>query len=160
MAELFAEYKTLIVFLHVISAVIWVGGMIAMRYAAHPSFMDITSPAERLERVIHALKRLFTIVFPFTIILLLTAVIMILGYDLKSTPYSGLGHAKEAIWIVMFLNYLLMIKRRNRAVDFLAKNDIVGAKIAMSLVGKYMIPLNIILGVIAIFLGSTLSSSL
>ena len=160
MQEIFAEYKTIIVFLHVISAVVWVGGMIAMRYAAHPSFMDVTSPSERLERIVHAMKRLFTIVFPFTIILLLTAVVMILGYDLKSTPYSGLGHAKETIWIIMFVNYLLMIKRRNRAADFLANNDIVGAKVAMGLVGKYMIPLNIILGIIAIFLGASLSSNL
>jgi len=160
MNELFAEYKTIIVFLHVISAVVWVGGMIAMRYAAHPSFMSIEAPAEKLTRVVHALKRLFTIVFPFTIILLLTAIVMILGYDLKSTPYAGLGHAKETIWIVMFLNYLLMIKRRNRAADFLAKNDMLGARVAMSLVGKYMIPLNIILGIIAIFLGSILSSNL
>ncbi|MBC8236758.1 MAG: hypothetical protein H8E76_00875, partial [Helicobacteraceae bacterium] len=91
MAEFFAEYKTIIVFLHVLSAVVWVGGMIAMRYAAHPSFMEIESGEERLKRVVHALKRLFTIVFPFTIILLVTAVIMLLGYDLKNTDYSGLG---------------------------------------------------------------------
>jgi hypothetical protein len=131
-----------------------------MRYAAHPTFMSIESAEDRLLKITVALKKLFLIVFPFTIIILLTAVVMIMGYDLKSTPFSSLGHAKEAIWIVMFVNYILMIKRRNRAVDFLANGDIVGAKVAMSLVGKYMIPLNIIIGVIAIFLGTTLSTNL
>ena len=160
MAEFFAEYKTIIVFLHVLSAVVWVGGMIAMRYAAHPSFMEIASGEERLKRVVHALKRLFTIVFPFTIILLVTAVLMLLGYDLKNTDYSGLGHAKEAIWSIMFINFFVMILRRNRAAAFLEKGDIAGAKFSMALVGKYMIPVNIILGIIAIFLGSMLSSSL
>lgn len=160
MAELFAEYKTLIVFLHVISAVVWVGGMIAMRYAAHPSFMLLESGQEKLERITHALKRLFIIVFPFTIILVLTAVIMLIGYDLKTTEYASLGYAKEAIWSVMFLNYMVMIKRRNRAAKFLKDGDVAGAKFSMNLVGKYMIPLNIILGVIAIFLGSVLSSAL
>lgn len=160
MVELFAEYKVIIVFLHVISAVVWVGGMIAMRYAAHPSFMALESPAQRLERIVYALKRLFIIVFPFTIILVLTAVVMLIGYDLKSTDYAQLGYVKEGIWMLMFLNYLLMVKRRNRAAAFLEKNDILGAKIAMALVGKYMIPLNIILGVIAIFLGSNLSAVL
>ena len=43
MEQLFSEYKVIIVFLHVISAVIWVGGMIAMRYASHPSFLEIES---------------------------------------------------------------------------------------------------------------------
>jgi putative copper export protein len=35
MTELFWANTELIVFLHVISAVIWVGGMVAMRFAAH-----------------------------------------------------------------------------------------------------------------------------
>ena len=65
MVEFFAEYKVYIVFLHVLSAVVWVGGMIAMRYAAHPSFLEIESPAKRLERIADALKRLFCIVAPF-----------------------------------------------------------------------------------------------
>ena len=160
MQEIFTEYKTIIVFLHVLSAVIWVGGMIAMRYAAHPSFMLVESGEERLNRIVHALKRLFIIVFPFTIILVLTAVVMLIGYDLKSTDYAQLGYIKEGIWMIMFLNYLIMIKRRNKAAKLLAEGDIAGAKFSMAIVGKYMIPVNIILGVAAIFLGSSLSSSL
>ena len=160
MTEFFAEYKTIIVFLHVLSAVVWVGGMIAMRYAAHPSFMEIESGEERLERILHALKRLFFIVFPFTIILVLTAVVMLIGYDLKSTDYAQLGYIKEGIWMIMFVNYLIMIKRRNKAAKLLVEGNVAGAKFSMAIVGKYMIPVNIILGLIAIFLGSNLSSVL
>jgi len=160
MAELFGEYKAIIVFLHVISAVIWVGGMVAIRFAAHQSLMQIESPQKRLERVAHTLKRLFTIVVPFVIILLLTAVIMLVGYDLKSTPYAGLGHVKEAIWAIMSVNLFVMILRRNRAVKLLNEGDMVGAKFSLELIGKYMVPVNIILGVVAIFLGAMLSTSL
>ena len=56
MQDFFAEYKAIIIFLHIISAVVWIGGMIAMRYAAHPSFMQIESPLKRLERISDALK--------------------------------------------------------------------------------------------------------
>lgn len=160
MVEIFSEYKTLILFLHVLSAVVWVGGMIAMRFAAHPSFMAIASNQERLSRIIYAMKRLFIIVFPFAIILVVTAVFMILGYDLKNTDYAQTGHIKEGIWVVMFLNYLMMIKRRNKASKLLASGDIIGAKFSMEIIGKYMIPVNIILGLVAIYLGATLSSSL
>ena len=160
MVEIFAEYKTLVLFLHVISAVIWVGGMIALRFAAHASFMEIDEPKERLTRIAHAMKRLFIIVFPFTIILLVTAVIMLLGYDLKNTPYAELGYLKEGIWTVMFVNYFVMIIRRNRAAKLIKLGDIAGAKFSMGMIGKYMIPLNIILGLVAIYLGSTLSSAL
>ena len=160
MQEFFAEYKTIIVFLHVISAVVWVGGMVAMRYAAHPSLMEIESPIKRLERVAHALKRLFCIVAPFVLILLVTAIIMIKGYGLSQSEYKIFAYAKEAIWSVMFLNLAYMIRRRNNAQKALERGELVVAKEQLGLIGKYMVPLNIALGTIAIFLGATLSSNL
>jgi len=158
--ELFLDNKTIIVFLHVISAVVWVGGMIAMRFAAHQSFLEIESPQKRLERIAHALKRLFTIVLPFVIILLITAVFMIKGYGLSQSEFSLLAHVKEGIWSFMFLNLIIMIKRRNRAEKMLSDGDFLGAKNQLGTIGKFMVPLNIVLGIIAIFLGTYLSSSL
>jgi len=160
MAEFFAESKTYIVFLHVISAVVWVGGMIAIRFAAHQSFMQIESPAHRLERIAHTLKRLFTIVVPFVIILLVTAVIMSKGYSLSQSEFSVMAHVKEGIWAFMAINLFVMIQRRNRAIQLLNEGDMVGAKFSLELIGKYMVPVNIILGIVAIFLGTTLSNSL
>lgn len=160
MEAFFLEYKTAIVFLHVISAVVWVGGMIALRYASHPSFMQIESPQKRLERIADALKNLFIIVVPFTIILILTAIIMIKGYGLSQSELSSFSHAKEAIWTLMFINLLIMIKRRNRAVKLLESGDMLGAKFSLEIIGKYMVPFTIVLGVVAIFLGTYLSSSL
>ena len=160
MQEIFLENKTIIVFLHVISAVVWVGGMIAMRYAAHQSFLEIESPLKRLERISHALKRLFSIVLPFVIILLITAIFMIKGYGLSQTEFSVLAHVKEGIWTLMFVNLLVMMFRRNKAKKMLANGDSVGAKNQLGLIGKFMVPLNILLGICAIFLGTYLSSSL
>jgi uncharacterized membrane protein len=160
MSDFFAEYKTIIVFFHVLSAVVWVGGMIAMKFAAHPSFVRIESPAKRLEHIALALKGLFTIVIPFVIILLVTAVIMIKGYSLSETEFSMMAHIKEGIWSIMAINLFIMILRRNRAAKLLAEGDMLGAKFSLELIGKYMVPLNIILGIIAIFLGSSLSSGL
>jgi len=160
MQNFFAEYKTLVVFFHVLSAVVWVGGMIAMRYAAHPSFVQIESPVKRLEHIAMALKNLFTIVVPFVVLLLVTAVIMIMGYGLSESELSVYSHAKEGIWSFMAINLFVMILRRNRAMKLLSKGDMVGAKFSLELIGKYMVPLNIILGVVAIFLGATLSSTL
>ncbi len=160
MQEIFLEYKTFIVFLHVISGVVWVGGMIAMRYAAHQSFLEIESPQKRLERIMHALKRLFTIVVPFVIILIITAIFMIKGYGLSQSDFAPISHAKEGIWSIMFINLIVMIFRRNRGERFLNEGNMVGAKNQIELIGKVMVPLNIALGVSAIFLGTYLSSSL
>jgi len=160
MQDIFLEYKTFIIFLHVISAVVWVGGMIAMRYAAHHSFLEIESPQKRLERIAHALKRLFAIVLPFVIILIVTAVFMIKGYGLGESDFSPLSHAKEGIWSVMFINLIVMILRRNRGERLLNEGNMVGAKKQLELIGKFMVPLNIILGITAIFIGTYLSSTL
>ena len=122
--------------------------------------MQIESPAHRLERIAHTLKRLFTIVVPFVIILLITAIIMIKGYSLSQSEFSAMAHAKEGIWAVMAINLFVMIQRRNRAVKLLNEGDMVGAKFSLELIGKYMVPVNIILGIVAIFLGTTLSNSL
>ena len=160
MENFFAEYRTIIVFLHVLSGVVWVGGMVAMRYGAHPSFLEIESPAKRLERIAHALKNLFTIVVPFVVLLLITAVFMIMGYGLSDSEHAILAHAKEGVWVVMALNLFAMIYRRNKAQKALEKGDFVLAKDQLGLIGKIMVPLNIALGVIAIFLGASLSGSL
>ncbi|MDO8454178.1 MAG: hypothetical protein Q7S59_06360 [Sulfurimonas sp.] len=159
MQEIFLQYKTVIIFLHVISAVVWVGGMIALRYAAHASFMEIESPAKRLERIAHALKRLFCIVAPFTIILLVTAIFMIKGYGISQSEFAPFGYAKEGIWTLMFMNFAVMLLRRNRAVKLLNMGDMVGAKFSLELIGKFMVPVNIVLGVVAIFLGTFLSNT-
>ena len=171
--QLFAEHRTIIVFLHVISAVIWVGGMVAMRFAAHHSFMHIESPLHRLERISHALKRLFMIVSPFVIILIVTAVIMAVGLGFRAAAVDvngnvidayamhvyNLVHVKEAIWMIMAANLGAMIWRRRKAQKLLDVGDSTGAKNALGLIGKYMVPLNIILGIIAIYLGVTLRNA-
>lgn len=173
MIELFADYRAQIVFLHVIAAVVWVGGMIAMKFAAHPSFMQIESPLHRLERISQALKRLFYIVSPFVLILIITAVIMAVGLGFRTAAVDASGnvidayamhiynlvHVKEVIWMIMSANLGMMILRRNKADKLLQKGDTTGAKKALELIGKYMVPVNIILGVIAIYLGVTLRNA-
>ena len=132
MESFFIEYKTIVIFLHVISAIVWIGGMVAMRYAAHPSFLEIESPLKRLEHISHALKNLFTIVVPFVIILLVTAVIMIQGYGLSKSSHAILSHAKEALWVVMAINLSIMIYRRNQAEKALIRGDATRAKNQLS----------------------------
>ncbi|MHC3993636.1 hypothetical protein ACXWTF_02330 [Thiomicrolovo sp. ZZH C-3] len=172
MVTLFWEYSTLIVFLHVLSAVVWVGGMIAMRFAAHHSFMELEPPL-RLARTAQALKRLFAIVSPFVIILIITAVLMAVGWGFRAASVDANGnvideaafatyqlvHVKEAIWLIMALNLGAMILRRNKAQKKIDAGDFAAAKGLLGLIGKYMVPLNIILGIIAIYLGVTLRYS-
>lgn len=165
--ETFAHHRTLIVFLHVISAVIWVGGMIAIRFATHQSLALITDPKLRLERAAHTLKRLFTIVTPFVIILIVTAVMMAVGLGFRAAAMDPSGnvideyamsiyntvHIKEAIWLVMTINLGAMMFRRRKAEMALREGNLEVAKDMLTLIAKYMVPVNIALGLIAIYIG-------
>jgi uncharacterized membrane protein len=164
---LFTDYRDQIIFLHVISAVIWVGGMIAMRFAAHQSLQQIDNVPMKLQRTAHALKRLFAIVSPFIIILLVTAVIMAVGFGFREAAVGPDGtvinnhamqiynivHVKEAIWTLMTLNFLAMVFRRNKAQKLIDGGNLVEAKNKLVVIGQYMVPTNIVLGLIAIYLG-------
>jgi len=172
MVAFFWEYSTLIVFLHVISAVVWVGGMIAMRFAAHYSFMQLEPPV-RLARTAQALKNLFTIVTPFVILLIITAVLMAVGWGFRAAAVDAEGniidqaafdlyqwvHVKEGIWTLMALNLGAMIWRWNKAQKKIDAGDFAAAKPLLGMIGKYMVPVNIVLGIIAIYLGVTLRYS-
>lgn len=171
--ETFANHRTLIVFLHILSAVVWVGGMIAIRFAAHYSLAQIADPKLRLERAAHTLKRLFAIVSPFVLILIATAVLMAVGLGFRAAAMDASGsviddyamslyntvHVKEAIWLVMALNLGAMIWRRSKAESTLKKGDLETAKNILGVIAKYMVPVNIGLGVIAIFIGVVLRNA-
>jgi len=173
MQEFFGTYRLEIIYLHIISAVVWVGGMIALRYAAHQSFQNIKDPKEKLTRASQALKRLFCIVAPFIVILLLTAIILSVGLGFRDAAIDNNGnvidsfryylynliHVKESIWSIMSLNYLGMVILRNKAQKLIETGDLQGAKKRLAPIAKYMVPLNIILGLIAIFLGVYLRTS-
>jgi uncharacterized membrane protein len=156
MGEFFVTYAGVIVFLHVISAVIWVGGMIAIRFAVHYSMSKIEEPQIRLSRVLELLKRFFNIVIPSIVILLVTAVIISVGFGFKGTHLAPIVHIKEAIWSVMSVIFIIIYIKRNKAEKLFNNGDFKGAKEALMPLSVWMIPLNITLGVVAIFLGVTL----
>jgi len=164
--EFFGTYRLEIVYLHIISAVVWVGGMIALRYAAHQSFQSIEDPRIRLTRASHALKRLFIIVAPFIVILLITAIILSVGLGFRDTAIDSHRYylyniilVKESIWTIMSVNYIFMVFLRNKAQKLIQTGNLQGAKKRLSPIAKYMVPLNIVLGLIAIFLGVYLRTS-
>jgi len=156
MKELFLSLPSLIIFLHVISAVLWVGGMIAIRFAVHYSMQNIEDPKIKLGRTLENLKRFFSMVIPAILILLITAISMILGLELKATPLYKFALIKELIWTIMTLIFIYIYIRRNQAQKYFDRGELPLAKAKLEPIAKIFIPINIILGVIAIFLGVTL----
>lgn len=154
MQAFFEHYKTIIIFLHILSAVVWVGGMIAIKFAVHPMIQTIEEPKIRLGNSLRIVGRLFHLVMPFIALSLICALLII-----KGTGYtSGFIHLKEAIWTIMSLNYAYMYFKRSQAQILFDQGNFASAKEHVRLLPNVLLPLNIVLGVVAIFLGVMLRS--
>lgn len=147
--SLFSHYGTFIVFLHVLSAIIWIGGMVAIRFAVHYSVQTIQEPSVKLHTTLLNLKYFFTMVMVCIVMLLITAIIMAQALSLD----SGIIHYKEAIWTSMTLIFVFVVIKRNKAESYFKNNDFKNAKAQLEPIANYLIPTNIILGITALFFG-------
>lgn len=156
MTSLFENFSGLIVFLHVISAIIWVGGMIAIRFAVHYSMQEVEDPKIKLGRTLETLRRFFNMVIPSIVLLLLTAIIMIVALGFKGTPLYSIAITKEVIWTIMTIVFIVIYVKRNKAQKAFDEGKLPIAKENLLPIANYLIPINIVLGIIAIYLGITL----
>lgn len=156
MKELFLISPSLIIFLHVLSAIVWIGGMIAIRFAVHFSMQQIQEPKIKIERTLDNLQRFFTLVIPSIIILLITALLLVFGIGFKDTPLNSIVHIKESIWLVMTIVFILVYIKRNRAQKAFNEGNMPTVKANLEPIAKIYIPLNILLGIVALYLGVTL----
>ena len=145
----------IILFLHILGAVIWVGGMIAIRFAVHPVVSKLDIGKEKVLTSIKISGNLFLIVFPFILILLGSGLYMILAKGL--TGISAI-FIKEIIWVIMTINYIGMIFNRFGAKRAYEKGEIENAIKKMKIISNYQLLLNIILGIIAIYFGANVYS--
>ena len=156
MVDFFKNYSLIIVFLHVISAVIWVGGMIAIRFAVHYSMQNIEEPKIKLARTLELLKRFFSMVIPAILTLLITAIIMSIALGFKESELYSIVVIKEIIWSIMTFIFIIVYIKRNKAQKAFDSGDFASTKNNLLPIATYFIPINIVLGLIAIFLGVTL----
>ncbi len=170
MVELFGTFAHEIVFLHVVSAFVWVGGMIAIKLAVHPALQMIEDPKVRLGRTLAVTGKFFNIVIPFILLIIVTAVIMAVGLGFREAAVGADGtvlsqsaydtyqivHLKEVIWMVMAANFTWMYFKRRKAQKLFDAGDPAGAKASVALIPKLLLPINIVLGILALWFGITL----
>ncbi len=172
MTALFVNYAHFIVFLHVISAIIWVGGMIAIRVASHPvvarggvtdeqmlqsdMVASILESKQRLGIILQTTGRLFNLVIFFIISLFVTGLIMAVATGGHHGALKTLFLSKEIIWTIMTINFTYMYIRRAKAWKLFCAGEIKQAKAKMKWIPNVLLPLNIGLGLIALWMGVSL----
>lgn len=141
----------LLLMLHVVSAVIWIGGMITARLVVHPLHLQFEDLQQKVERNLKVTKRLLVLVFPFVLTSFVSG-IMITANDFSIYGGSSID-LKIVIWILMFVNYIFIFYRSKVAVRAFNNFDITGARRVMTPVANLLLPINIILGIVAIYIG-------
>jgi uncharacterized membrane protein len=149
MKEIYENYTSIVIFLHILAAVVWVGGMIAIRFAVHPALQSIDDVKIKLGKTLQIVGRLFNLVMPFIFVSLICALIIIIGGGYS----GGIVHLKEAIWTIMTLNFFFMYAKRLKAQKLFNQGDFVKAKEAVAILPTMLLPINIVLGLVAIFAG-------
>ena len=127
--------------------------MIAIRFAVHYSMQNIENPKIKLERTLENLKRFFKLVIPSILTLLITAIIMIIGSGFKESTLYSLVIVKELIWSLMTIIFIIIYIKRNKAEKAFLNEDMNSTKNNLIPIANYFIPINILLGIIAIFMG-------
>lgn len=149
MQYIYENYTSIVIFLHILAAVIWVGGMIAIKIAVHPALQSIDDVQIKLGKTLQIVGRLFNLVMPFIFISLICALILIIGAGFS----GGIVHLKEAIWTIMTLNFFYMYFKRIKAQKLFNQGDFAKAKETVALLPSVLLPINIVLGIVAIFAG-------
>lgn len=127
--------------------------MIAIRFAVHYSMQNIEEPKIKLERTLENLKRFFSLVIPAILTLLITAIIMIIGSGFKENTLYSLVIVKELIWSLMTIIFIIIYIKRNKAQKSFLNEDMNTTKNNLIPITNYFIPINILLGIVAIFIG-------
>lgn len=138
---------------------VWIGGMIMFIVAVHPSVKQIPNEKVMIRTSLRTFRRYFNFLFPFIMILAITGVIMEIGqgYEAKNPTLGAIVGTKEAIWVLMFMNFLLGYYKIIEAKKRCLASDSEHAKDNIRLIAHYLFTINIFLGLTALYFGMILS---
>lgn len=86
-------------FLHVLAAIVWLGGIAFMLLALRPAATAVLAPPQRLPLMAQAMRRFFAAVWVSIAVLLLTGLAMLLPVGMKNAPVGW--HAMFGLGLLM-----------------------------------------------------------
>jgi uncharacterized membrane protein len=154
----------LMVFLHVLAAVVWVGGMFLMHFAVRPVAVAQLPPAQRLPLLAEILGRFFGWVTAAVLLVLATGVAMIFGIGAAAGAVAagkgafgegmrlahGSVHLMFALGVVMSLVFaFIRLVPYPRLRGALAAQQLPAAAASLDRIRR-LVAVNLVLGVLTI----------
>ncbi len=152
---LFEHFSFIIIPIHLISAIVWIGGMIMFVFAVYPSLRQIPNEKMMIRTSFRILRRYFTFLFPLSILLALSGVIIEFAkeYNNQDPTLGAIAGAKEAIWVLMFLNLIFAYYKMGDTKKRCLADEPELALDNLRLISHYLFTINIFLGLVALYFG-------
>lgn len=153
--DLFGNYGRIIVFLHVLSASLLIGSMFMIRFIIKPIIMEINEEKERYTKCINILEKYLYFIFVIMMIIVSASFMMRvgLGFEYASPTTYSLVHVKEALWLFIAFNFGFMYWKFIKAKKLYQRREFFEVHENLNLIVKYLLPLNFILSLIAVYIG-------
>ncbi|RDH83900.1 MAG: hypothetical protein DIZ80_07120 [endosymbiont of Galathealinum brachiosum] len=140
--------------LHVIAAVIWVGGMVFAHTFLRPAIVETLEPPARLTLWVSVFKRFFLVVWLCVILLPVTGYFMIFSVwgSMSVTPLYV--HAMNGIGMIMIIIYLYIffLPYKNLRMAVINQQWPVGAQALAKI--RFFVGVNILLGLAVIVIAA------
>ncbi|MDP2254883.1 MAG: CopD family protein [Polaromonas sp.] len=135
-------------FLHLLAAIIWLGGVSFVLIALRPAATALLSPPQRLPLIAQVLSRFFVLVWLSIGMLLLTGLPMLLNAGMKAAPVGwhlmlGIGLLMFALFGHLYFGPFRRLKQAVSASNWPEGGRRVGQIVILAL-------LNLVLGALAI----------
>lgn len=140
--------------LHLLAAVVWVGGMIFAHTCLRPSAVQVLEPPLRLELWVQVFRRFFVLVWISISLILITGYWMLFNYF---GGFQGAGlhihimHGGGIAMIMIYLHVFFSPYRRLKQAVIIQDYPLAGAQLNQI---RKLVGINILLGLAVIIVGS------
>lgn len=151
----FARLEYLLPFLHILATIIYAGALLGLTLVGRK--LLINESKERFFILLSLFKSFSFIVLGSLFLILVSAGLLLLDYQRVSEVTDPMAEAilatKAALWIFLLLNTIYTIYHYKKAVRAFDSKDMIQTHESLILIVYYFIPLNLLIIIVAGYLG-------
>ncbi len=154
-SDVFDNYKTLIIFLHILSASLLIGTMFMLIFIIRPIAKKVKDVEIKCGNCLKILRRFNIFLVPTMLIIFSASFFMNIGMGFEYGDPTAfiMIHIKEAIWLFLAFNFLYMYKKYLNATKAYKEKDFLITQENIILITKYLLPLNLVVALMAVYFG-------
>jgi uncharacterized membrane protein len=154
-SDIFNNHKALIIFFHIMSASVLIGSMFVIIFIIRPIGVREKNVGIKCGKCLMVLKRFNIFLAPAMLILVSASVFMNvgMGFEYGDPTAFIMIHIKESIWLFIAFNFMYIYKKYLNAKKAYKDKDYLVVQENIILITKYLVPLNLVCSLIAVYFG-------